>query len=424
MSKESTGRHGIPFGWHVTSQRMVTAHDVGNGRSCGCVCIACGARLQARQGEIRIWHFAHDSETNCKHATEAAIHYMAKQMIAERGAIYLPHRERTRVIHGKQGVWSENIRADVQSPGLHLLENCQIEPAVFAPAGQGRMFRPDLLAQLDGYPLAIEVLNTHAVEPEKSLWMEEQGYCVLEIDVHDLGFLPQDQILRALEIRLFETAGNSSWLCHVGDLAANTILQELEEQVRARKREVEGAQLARIEAEESARKGREAFLRRVRDVAALKIRISRCTVRIGRNSERVSLKVFGAAPDAVFEAVKSLGREHRGHFNRKAKCWEFFRFAETESFYDELCQTVPLRLVGSLQVSTAAVQDSISEKGTAPLPEPQVHVFFEDPALQEAFDERAAVLEFDAGYKRQIAEQIAFALVQDRKCARDSLIDS
>lgn len=35
-----------------------------------------------------------------------------------------------------------------------------------------------------------------------------------------------------------------------------------------------------------------------------------------------------------------------------------------------------------------------------------------DPALREAFDERAAILEFDAGYKRLLAEQMAFSEVQ------------
>ena len=87
MSKESNGKHGITFGWHVPTQRMVTVREVANGRDCNCVCIACGTRLQARQGEIRNWHFAHDSEIQCQGAAEAAIHHMAKQLISERGAL-------------------------------------------------------------------------------------------------------------------------------------------------------------------------------------------------------------------------------------------------------------------------------------------------------------------------------------------------
>ena len=82
MKKDSDLKHVIPFGWHIPSKRMVAATEVPNGRACECICAACGVRLQTRQGAIRVWHFAHDEETNCQHAAEAAIHRMAKQMLS------------------------------------------------------------------------------------------------------------------------------------------------------------------------------------------------------------------------------------------------------------------------------------------------------------------------------------------------------
>lgn len=412
MSKESNGKHVIPFGWHVPAQRMVTAREVANGRGCDCVCIACGTRLQARQGEIRIWHFAHDSETQCHIAAEAAIHYMAKQLIAERGSIYLPHREKSKEIHGKRRVWSETICTDVQQPGLHPLEGCQVEKTITIPAEPGTTFRPDLLATLNGLPLAIEVLNTHAVEPEKAAWLEVQGYSVLEIDVSDIGLLPQDQILSALEARLFETADYAFWLCHAADREAIRALQEIEADVRARRLAEETMLLAQLEAAEAAQKRREEFLRRVRDIDALKIPVGGCTVRIGRNFERVSLKVHGYASEAVFEATKSLAREHGGRFNPKAKCWEFFRDAETERFFDQLCEKAQQRLLGSFWGSKPSAPQAVVKQTTIPLPERPLPVFFQDPILQEELDERAGILEFDAGYERQIAEQMAFTEIQ------------
>lgn len=412
MSKESNGKHVIPFGWHVPTQRMVTAREVANGRGCDCVCIACGTRLQARQGEIRIWHFAHDSETQCQVAAEAAIHYMAKQLIAERGSIYLPHREKSKEIHGKRRVWSETICTDVQQPGLHPLEDCLVEKTITIPAEPGTTFRPDVLATLIGFPLAIEVLNTHAVEPEKAAWLEKQGYSVLEIDVSDIGSLPQEQILSALEVRLFETADYASWLCHSADQLAIRALLEIEAEVRARRLAEETILLAQLEAAEAAQKRREEFLRRVRDIDALKIRVGGCTVRIGRNFERVSLKVHGYASDEVFAATKSLAREHGGRFNPKAKCWEFFRDAETENFFDQLCETAQQRLLGSFWGSKPSTLQTLAKETITPLPERPLPVFFDDPALQEAFDERAGILEFDAGYQRQAAEQMALAEIQ------------
>lgn len=412
MSKESNGKHGIPFGWHVPTQRMVTAREVANGRGCDCVCIACGTRLQARQGEIRIWHFAHDGETQCQVAAEAAIHHMAKQLIAERGEIFLPHRVKSKEIHGKRSVWSETILTDVQQPGLHPLDSCQVEKTISIPAEPGTTFRPDLIAILNGLPLAIEILNTHAVESEKAAWLEEQGYSVVEIDVNDIGLLPQDQILSALEVRLFETADYSSWLCHAADRDAIRALREIEAEVRARRLAEETILLAQLEAAEAAQKRREEFLRRVRDIDALKIRVGSCTVRIGRNFERVSLKVYGHASDEVFAATKSLAREHGGRFNPRAKCWEFFRDAETESFFGQLCEKAQQRLLGSFWDSKPPKQQAVAQETITRLPERPLPVFFHDPALQEAFDERAAILEFDAGFERQLAEQIAFTEVK------------
>ena len=414
MSKENSSKHGIPFGWHVPTRRMVTVREVANGRSCNCVCIACGKRLQARQGNIRIWYFAHDGETQCHGAAEAALHHMAKQLIAERGAVYLPKREKTRLIHGLRHVWSETISVDVQRPGPHSLESCSVEKAIVDPASPGVLFRPDLVAMLNGQPIAIEILNTHAVEPEKAAWLAEQGYSLLEIDVNDIGLLPQDQILAALEERLFQLAHYSSWLCHSADQEAVRVLDELEAKVRAARRAEEAILVAQLEAAEAAQKRKEEYLRRVRDIDAIKIRLGDCTVRIGRNSERVSLKVHGYASDEVFQAAKTLAHEHRGRFNPRARCWEFYRAAETESFFEQICGTAQQRLVTSFWAPKAKWPPEICRVPASSALECPLPVLFHEPALQEVFDERAAILEFDAGYERQLAEQMAYSEVRAR----------
>lgn len=412
MSIENSSKHGIPFGWHVPTRRMVTVREVANGRSCNCVCIACGMRLQARQGSIRIWYFAHDGETQCQGAAEAALHQMAKQLIAEKGAVYLPKREKTRLIHGLRHVWSETISVDVQRTGLHYLESCSVEKAIVDPANPGVFFRPDLVAMLNGQPIAIEILNTHAVEPEKAEWIAEQGYSLLEIDVNDIGLLPQDQILAALEERLFQLAHYSSWLCHSADHEAVRALDELEAKVRSARRAEEAILVAQVKAAEVAQKRKEEYLRRVRDIDAIKIRVGDCTVRVGRNSERVSLKIHGYASDEVFQATKALAHEHRGRFNPRARCWEFYRAADTENFFEQICEKAQQRLVASFWVPKGGWSPE-----TCPVPAPTKlecppPVLFHEAELQELFDERAAILEFDAGYDRQLAEQTAYSEVR------------
>lgn len=410
MQKDNNLKHGIPFGWHPSSQRMVTVTEVAKGRACECICASCGARLQARQGAIRIWHFAHGEETNCQHAPEAAIHRMAKQMIAERGRVFVPHRQLSRTIHGKKGVWSETITVDVQSAGLQILSDCTQEKTIGDSRSEGESRRPDVFAFLEGHPLAIEILNTHAIDFEKQEWFERQGYSVLEINVANIEQLPPDQIPEALEVCLFRTSDHSVWLSHAKDLEWKHTLDLLEAEIRAARSEEEQALLASLDAEEADRKRKEEVRKRYRDIEDFKIGLGRCTVRVGRNEQSVSLKIHGHASDAVFAGTKLLGRKHNGRFNYSARCWEFYRHSENEVFFKQLCTEVQRECFERfLGVSLLpSMPQRVARAAEAPIEQP-LTIYFNDPALQEAFDERAAVLEFGAGFKRDDAEKRALA---------------
>lgn len=411
MQKDRNLKHGIPFGWHVPTQRMVSATDVANGRACECICAACGIRLQARQGTIRVWHFAHDEETNCQHAAEAAIHRMAKQMIAERSSVFVPHRQLSRIIHGKKRVWTETITVDVQSAGLQMLADCRQEKTIGDSRSEGDSRRPDVFASLEEHPLAIEIRNTHAVDFDKQDWLERLGYSILEIDVADIDQLPPDQIPDALEVRLFQTSDQSVWLAHAGDHKGKRTLDQLEAQIRATRSEEENALLAELDAEEAERKRKEEARKRYRDIEDFKIGLGRCTVRVGRNEQRVSLKIHGYASDAVFEGAKLLGRKHQGHFNDKARCWEFYRHSENEVFFKQLCAEVQQECLE--RYCGPSLCPYTSQREARPPAEALIDrplpIYFDDPALQEAFDERAAVFEFEAGFERDEAEKQALA---------------
>lgn len=405
MKADSKPIHGIPFGWHVPTQQMVTAREVANGRGCECVCISCGARLKSRQGDIRIWHFAHDEETECQHAPEAAIHRMAKQLIVERAALFVPGLERSREIHGKQRVWTEIISVTVQAEGLQSLQDCVEEKNVSDSDGLGEYRRPDVLAALDGHSLAIEIRNTHAVDFEKQEWFERFGHSVLEITVADLTLVAPDQIVDALVHRLFHSADFSTWLAHAEEKDALAALDLLEEQVRAAHQSEEETLIAQLEADEVEKRRREEARKRFRDIEDFKIRLGRCTIRLGRNEQRVSLKAHGFAPDSVFEAIKQLARKHNGRFNGRGRCWEFYQYAETESFFKEigaeLQQVCIERFCGGSPADTQPPKEKWLPK---PVVEQQLPVYFQDEALQEAFDERAAIFEFEAGIPRHEAE--------------------
>ena len=421
MSDSTNSKHGIPFGWHAQSQRMVLPNQVARGQACECTCIACNTGLIARQGPIRIWHFAHGSDTNCEHAAEAAIHRMAKQLVVDRGEIYVPARQINRAIYGKQRVWEETLTVLVQSAGLHPIAEPVSERSIGLHGVVGESYRPDVLGELDGLPIAIEIHNTHAVDDDKLAWLKEHRYSLLEIDVADIADLPSDELLLALEVRLFVNAHYSSWLTHAKDPDSEAILDQMEFEVRQAKFIEEQVALAKLEAEEAERKRRQEFLRQVRDVEDFKIRFGSATVRVGRNQQRVSLKIHGFAQNEVFNAAKKVANRHLGRFNAKARQWEFFCHTGIESFFHQLCGEVEVECFEHLNGGTDLIiheKQSDSEASAQPVLPPPIQslpVYFDDPNLQELFDERAGIREFEAGIERGLAEHLAKQDVQMRR---------
>lgn len=421
MSGSTNSKHGIPFGWHAPSKRMVRPDQVARGQACECTCVACETRLIARQGAIREWHFAHGSDTNCEHATEAAIHRMAKQLVVDRGEIFVPAREMVRAIYGKKRVWEETLSISAQSAGLHPVAEAVAEKSIGLPGIEGEFFRPDVLGNLDGFPIAIEIHNTHAVDDDKLLWLQEHRYSLLEIDVADIADLPPEELFSALEARLFGNAEHSSWLAHAKDFDSKAILDQMEFDVRQEKFIEEQVALAKLEVEEAEQKRRLEFLKRVRDVEDFKIRFGSATVRVGRNRQRVSLKVYGFAQNEVFSAVKSAARRHLGRFNAKARQWEFFCHTGIELFFHQLCGEVEAecfeRLYGGadLIIVEKRPDPEVHPQPGLPPPSQSLPVYFDDPDLQAQFNERAGIREFEAGMERSQAEYLAKQDVQMRR---------
>jgi hypothetical protein len=338
---------------------------------------------------------------------------MAKQLIAEQGSVFVPPRHLSRTIHGRKRVWTETITVEVQAPGLQTLVGCQQEKTIEHPMVEGEFRRPDVFASLDGHLLAIEILNTHAVDLDKREWLEQQDYSVLEIDVGDLALLPLDLIRDSLETRLFQTSDHSNWLAHAKDQESQSALDQMEAEIKQQRQAEEQALLATIEAADSAQERNEEFLKRARDIEDFKVRIGSCTVRIARNEQRVSLKIFGFAPQMIFEGTKSIAYRYQGRFDKWGRCWEFYRHSETEAFFNQLCSEVGAECLerswGGAPSPSARKQDLLFSNERQR--EEHLPAYFNDPFLQELFDERAGILEFDAGLDRSSAESQALSEV-------------
>lgn len=409
MPVASLSKHRLPFAFHVPTARLVSPTQTGNGLKCDCICHVCHSRVIAKQGQERIWHFAHYETTDCPATAESAIHAMAKQLIVERQAVYLPGRVLHRTVRGKKNVWSEEISAEIQKAGLFDLKDCVAEKTIFDVNASASYRRPDVMASVDGRALAIEVHNTHAVDIDKAEWLDEQDLSAIEIYVADLAETPADQLLQHMNERLFGPSKNTRWLTHSGDADGETSLDRLEADLRRAKSAQEAELLAQLAALEEKQRKRDEFREKTREIDCLNIALGDGTLHIGLSAIRCTLKVYGSVPDHWFAKVTALARQHGGIFNGRFRTWEFYRDGATKPLFDQLRQAAQKSFFDAVQHRMPPKPSPPS--GSSSPPAPVAKRFFDDPALQEAFDERAAIMEFDGGMDREQAERAALEAI-------------
>jgi len=87
----------IPFGLREKDQQFVDVYDVPNGKQCGCICPSCHTPLEARQGDVNVWHFAHASKkvykktaNECEYSFYLSIRLMARQLLGNQIELGLP----------------------------------------------------------------------------------------------------------------------------------------------------------------------------------------------------------------------------------------------------------------------------------------------------------------------------------------------
>lgn len=87
----------IPFGLRESDEQLVDVYDVENGLRCGCICPSCKTPLESRQGQERVWHFAHASrkvygktKNECDYSFYLSVRLMARQLIDSQIVLALP----------------------------------------------------------------------------------------------------------------------------------------------------------------------------------------------------------------------------------------------------------------------------------------------------------------------------------------------
>ena len=159
----------------------VQISDVASGLECNCICPECKTPLIAKKGDIREHHFAHSVDTNCSGGVESSLHWLAKKVFSVRPIIILPPMG---IIYPK----SKELGRFPQH--AFRITSAKVETKIGG-------FVPDVLIDIYGVMVAVEIFVTHKVDERKKEQLRKMGLLAIEIDLSDINReLPESDITR------------------------------------------------------------------------------------------------------------------------------------------------------------------------------------------------------------------------------------
>lgn len=183
----------LPFG--LKNGQLVEVSQVDRGLECGCVCPSCKHPLVARKGEKTIHHFAHYKSAECVGALETSLHLAAKDILDRHKKLRIP------AVVTSIGVgYGEAIYLHSEQT-LHF-DNVFLEKRLDE-------IIPDIIIEIKGKPLLIEIAVTHFIDETKRKKIEQLNVSTLEID---LSKLDRQITLEELEKTLIDRIENKKWI--------------------------------------------------------------------------------------------------------------------------------------------------------------------------------------------------------------------
>lgn len=154
------------------------------GLKCGCKCPGCGAQLQARMGNKKQPHFAHNAKScDTVSAQQTALHLLAKEIIEKEKVIMFPgiYIKKTDISSNKtyDAAWSKiPSELEYRKPKKVVCAAVTLETKV-------SNFVPDIIVCTSDRRCLVEIAVTHFVDEEKRAKIETAGIPLLEIDLSD-----------------------------------------------------------------------------------------------------------------------------------------------------------------------------------------------------------------------------------------------
>lgn len=157
----------------------------GIGRSCGLFCPDCSNPLEARQGDIKRWHFAHAVTTDCK--GETVLHKVAKEVLLKAAESFKKLRLPAMVVnrtqldilsyaHRASGVFPEQLSVLSGAREEVRLSTGQVADAVVTTEA------------LHPHPLVVEVFVTHQKTMDDVELFRAMEQDAIEIDISALDW--------------------------------------------------------------------------------------------------------------------------------------------------------------------------------------------------------------------------------------------
>ena len=184
----------IQLPYAIKDGELIHISQVESGFACDCVCPSCNKKLVARKGEKVEHHFSHYAADSCSTALETALHLAAKEVLKVANRIALPA-----------------VIVDFAS-GFRVIEIAESKTyqidSVHAEKKMGNIV-PDLILEISGHQLLVEIFVTHSVDNEKLRRINELGISTIEID---LSSAPRDLPMKALSELILDGVDNKKWL--------------------------------------------------------------------------------------------------------------------------------------------------------------------------------------------------------------------
>ena len=209
MPKEIQITHGLKEG------KLVSIADVERGLKCNCTCSKCGKPLVAKKGEVKDHHFAHSVDSDC--TGETLKHYFAKQEIAEKKYLHLPHPTK-----------------DVYS--MTDFKTVELEKRI----GDSQYIADVICTTANGKQLVIEIVVTHDLDNDKRNYLRANEVTTLRIDVNDWDYQTQ-------RLDEYMLQGDNNWVYNKkAELEEERRKKESEEDVAEQLRKLEKENKAQI----------------------------------------------------------------------------------------------------------------------------------------------------------------------------------